>query len=943
MAPCSWTSSTLGVQVSVCGLEFSAFYGPPCPGCAVAVDVSGKTTVPTSSIPDWICGANGTPGASPTWDAIPLGDQQRSSACFLFNDRVRTTSVILLLGVGSFVCYKLYRQLKQRLRKKRSKKDPSSKNTHIRSWITDVDPNCPHDCYLESDDESEISETTRQDNTSEEASFGDADTNSSCGGLSDVEECWDMGVTSSNPYEPVRFDTHSGNIRFQGCQAPKAASTPLNIAVRGVGTAVNHRARGHKLENCQQHQRDTGPKGPKDKPDIGSGDPRARPNIRNNNNNIDDQALVSDDSISHDPDGLLDSLSYEGNASSGAATPWAQDTQSLQANFSFGSLTERNRATEELFSSIRALAQDEETDGFSPSGMVSDSAISRLRSCRNLSIESEASDLSIFEQAPLQVPCETFDTIDRIETILHDTKQELLDLDADLVSLRVWRKLPENYESSVAPGDNADALRSAVQAPADSGSDFGNSLESDSERITKDSSAPSLEWDSACLPRHGAEQRGSGMIDDGMSTLSEVSDIEDTKSTSGVFDAVRRHSSGSVRTYGSLRQEIQRAMQWESDRWKGRLVRSQTAPVDHTLPESERMYDMSRSATHELFSLSDAFERIPTVPEENTPSPSSVSASDFMSELASLGASSPGDVASHDTNGNDIVRERPGDELEFSGDSAVSIGDRVLIEDYIPDQWHQQNNGGATENTDKSLTGILSGLCVASMRRVKHDGYDAIRAAAFQVLASGGSLLSSHRGANAVYQRFHEPASLGKLQWLERWHFHRKLGHTSATSCLQQFWECLSCLQDTEDQLNAAANPELFLARRLNEDPALDARLVEAVKIVMLKSALDLHALTQRDSDQPCPVFATVLFSRASSTTPKDLFLNHLNRLGMEQEVQEVELYLLGYALATTLTIVRPALSGSEDCISRYPEWQVGTWPEVVLVEQDGQYCACAR
>lgn len=165
----------------------------------------------------------------------------------------------------------------------------------------------------------------------------------------------------------------------------------------------------------------------------------------------------------------------------------------------------------------------------------------------------------------------------------------------------------------------------------------------------------------------------------------------------------------------------------------------------------------------------------------------------------------------------------------------------------------------------------------------------------------------------------------------------------SSTSSLQQFWECLSCLQDTEDQLNAAANPELFLARRLNEDPTLDARLVEAVKILMLKSALDLFALSQRDSDRPCPVFATVLFSRASSATPRDLLLNHLNRLGREQEVQEVELYLLGYALATTLTVVRPTLSGSEDCISRYPEWQVGSWPEVVLVEQDGQYCACAR
>ncbi|KAH7971525.1 hypothetical protein HPB49_025559 [Dermacentor silvarum] len=61
MAPCSWSPvPTFGVQVSVCGLEFSAFYGPACPGCAAA-DVSGKTCGVSSAcgLPEWLGGGTG--------------------------------------------------------------------------------------------------------------------------------------------------------------------------------------------------------------------------------------------------------------------------------------------------------------------------------------------------------------------------------------------------------------------------------------------------------------------------------------------------------------------------------------------------------------------------------------------------------------------------------------------------------------------------------------------------------------------------------------------------------------------------------------------------------------------------------------------------------------------------------------------------------------------
>ncbi|XP_077549515.1 uncharacterized protein LOC144162747 isoform X3 [Haemaphysalis longicornis] len=867
---------------------------------------------------------------------------------------VRTTSVILLLGVGSFVCYKLYCQLRQRFRKrKKSKRETVSlRKAHVRNWISDgrhgggIQERC-----LESDNESDITESSLQDTS--QASFGDipkpvtehaqaekkCDGSSSCGGgfLSD-EDIWDMGVTSSNPYEPVRFDNQSGDVRFEGSSLPKS-STPLNIARKGhsSGGGLHHRNRKTKLEeNRSARQNKSNPKAASP-PKAGSGSGDFASSIKkHNNNNNEDRAPLSDDSISQDPEGLLDSLSYEGGGES--TTPWAtNDTVSLLANFSIGSLSERNRRTEELISSRVADSQDEETDEFSVGGnggMVSDSALLRLRNShsRQLSADSEASDLSIFEQAqaPHRVPCEAFETIDKIETILHDTKQELLDLDADLVSLRVFQKLPQNYDvvlddSAKAGAQRRGSIRNASDH-LDSGSDFGNSLESDSERLAKESSGPSLEWDSLNLSKRLEERRGSDSTDFG--GLSELSETGDVGPPQGVLGVVRRHSSGNIQgSAGTLREQIQRILYTESESWKRQLVRSQTLPVDQSLPESERDCAVALGPTkHEPIPLN----KMTTVPEENTPSPSSAS------EFASFAASSDRD-ASMDTNGNDLMdvrRDHTVSESESDDGPFVSVEDRVSLADYILGLCHK-NRHGRSDGAEKSLAAVLSGLDVRSLRRVRNDGYAAIRAAGFQILATGGSILAGQRGANGVYQRFHDSES---KPWLEKWTFHRRLRYTQS---LQGFWDCLSSLQDLEDQLRVTANPESLLASRLNADPVLDAKVVEAIKIVMLKSALELLA-AQRDSDAPCPMFATVLFSQVPSTSPEGHLADRISRLGRDRPVPEAELYLLGYALATTLTIVRPGRTGSDDYVCRYPEWQLGSWPESVLVENDGHYWACA-
>ncbi|XP_077500894.1 uncharacterized protein LOC144111459 isoform X3 [Amblyomma americanum] len=868
---------------------------------------------------------------------------------------LRTTSVILLLGVGSFVCYKLYCQLRQRFRRrKKSKRETASLHkSHVENWISGIEHKDVQGCYVDSDNESDISDASLPDTS--QASFGDIpkpvtehaeaekprDGSSSCGGgdfLSD-DEFLDMGVGSSNPYEPVRFDSHSGDVSFQGCSLPKT-STPLSITQKNQNSgfgSLRLRNRKANLDDSQppsrqskQSQRETSSV----KTGSGLGDFKA--SVKNNNNNDDDRAPLSDDSISQDPDSLLDSFSYEGGGE--ASTPFANDTVSLLANFSIGSLCERNRRTEELISS-RVDSQGEETDDFSlGGGMVSDSALLRLRNShsRQLSADSEASDLSIFEraQAPLEVPCEAFETIDKLETVLHDTKQELLDLDADLVSLRVFRKLPANYDVVLEDVNkkNIDGLvrRGSVRdsdVHPDSGSDFGNSLESDSERLAKDSSGPSLEWDSLPVSRRFSEQQHLHESDStDFGGFSEFSESEDAAEPRSVLGVVRRHSSGNIHNAGTLREQIQRILYEESESWKRQLVRSQTLPVDQSLPESDRtLMPMTREPV--------VLNKITTVPEENTPSPSSVS------DFASIEASSDRDT-SMDTNGNDlraVVKDDIVSEFEFT-ESLLCIEDKVTLADYILGLRHKRRHRSG-DGMEKSLATALYGLEVRSLRRIKSDGYAAIRAAGFQILASGGSILAGHRGANGVYQRFHDSASSpGAKPWLEGWAFHRSL---QGVQTLQGFWECLSLLQDLEDQLRLTATPEALLARKLNADPLTDAKFVEAIKIIMLKSALELFA-KQKDSDAPCPLFATVLFSQVTPTSPEEYLVNHLSRLGRDRAIPEPELYLLGYALENTLTIVRPSCSGSEDIVSRYPEWQVGSWPEAVLLEHEGHFWACA-
>lgn len=168
--------SVLGFHVSVCTLEFSVYYGPP--SCV-------------------ICGA----ASQDTWVIRTLCDKSNYYPAVAV-DTVRATTFVLLFGVGSFLCYKIFHHLRRNKKSKKTK------------------------CLLEeADAESVISEVSSEGCHSS-GSFGDGEASTDTLSLTDSEDDDVMGLSPSSHLEPVFFSKNSG-IHFR--KPPICPSTPVDV------------------------------------------------------------------------------------------------------------------------------------------------------------------------------------------------------------------------------------------------------------------------------------------------------------------------------------------------------------------------------------------------------------------------------------------------------------------------------------------------------------------------------------------------------------------------------------------------------------------------------------------------------------------------------------------------------------------------------------------
>ena len=76
------------------------------------------------------------------------------------------------------------------------------------------------------------------------------------------------------------------------------------------------------------------------------------------------------------------------------------------------------------------------------------------------------------------------------------------------------------------------------------------------------------------------------------------------------------------------------------------------------------------------------------------------------------------------------------------------------------------------------------------------------------------------------------------------------------------------------------------LCERVFQGGEEELGLMEALKILMLGRALELHASMQQGQD--VPIFCWLLFARDSSDCPRSFLSNHLSQVGFSGGLEQV-------------------------------------------------------
>nr|CAD7571998.1 unnamed protein product [Timema californicum] len=244
----------------------------------------------------------------------------------------------------------------------------------------------------------------------------------------------------------------------------------------------------------------------------------------------------------------------------------------------------------------------------------------------------------------------------------------------------------------------------------------------------------------------------------------------------------------------------------------------------------------------------------------------------------------------------------------------------------------------STENTisanDNGYAEIPSMFGFQHLRRIRGDNYCGVRAAIFQTLSQGHLV----PGGSATFEHLSRAVNNNNCGWLKNWKFASRLPY-QRNNVLYGMKACLQSLDNLISLLSSERNREEALVNILTSDPLLDLHIMEAVKLHMLHRAMELHQANSNGYD--VPLFAVLMFSRDTSETPKDFMNNHLSEVGnsggLEQD-ETIEMYLVGYTLGVTLTVVRPSAFGTDDFVCSYPDWNQGIWPQVFLVAEDDRH-----
>ncbi|XP_060002873.1 ubiquitin thioesterase otulin isoform X5 [Lagenorhynchus albirostris] len=152
-------------------------------------------------------------------------------------------------------------------------------------------------------------------------------------------------------------------------------------------------------------------------------------------------------------------------------------------------------------------------------------------------------------------------------------------------------------------------------------------------------------------------------------------------------------------------------------------------------------------------------------------------------------------------------------------------------------------------------------------------------------------------------------------------------GNTQKATCMKK-WTDLAELRTAEARQIAC--DELFT----NEEE--EYSLYEAVKFLMLNRAIELY--DDKEKGREVPFFSVLLFARDTSGDPGQLLRNHLNQVGHAGGLEQVEMFLLAYAVRHTIQVYRLSKYSTEEFITVYPTDPPRDWPVVTLIAEDDRH-----
>ncbi|KAH0618004.1 hypothetical protein JD844_016903 [Phrynosoma platyrhinos] len=221
-------------------------------------------------------------------------------------------------------------------------------------------------------------------------------------------------------------------------------------------------------------------------------------------------------------------------------------------------------------------------------------------------------------------------------------------------------------------------------------------------------------------------------------------------------------------------------------------------------------------------------------------------------------------------------------------ENKLSVEPEVDIMDYCQEEW--RGNTAQAKCIRKGYEAVSHRFI--SIRRVRGDNYCAVRATLFQALSQATQLPDWLQGEDMV------------------------------------MWKNMAEMK-THIERQAACD-ELF---RSEDD---EYKVYEAVKFLMLNIAIKLYEDNEKGKE--VPVFAWLLFARDTSSNPSQLMENHLNQLGHTGGLEQVEMFLLAYALQHTIQVYRLYKYSTDEFITFYPNEPEEDWPIVTLITEDDRH-----